>query len=178
MIRCPVCRHEEYEGTLYCSECGNQLWTGTPRADEADGSTTQRFGSQELTDELKAAPGPRDTAAPWTAAPTQIIVRVQGRAQPIHLQGRAEYRVGRRDPKAGNTPELDLAPFKGLELGVSREHALLKQSSRAVTLTDLGSTNGTALNGVRLKPNSPQALRDGDEVRLGKLTLRVFFESG
>ncbi len=149
-----------------------------PRADEAEGSTTQRFGSRELAGVLSAPPSPRETGAPWTHAPKQIIVRVQGHAQPIYLQGREEYRVGRGDPKQGNRLDLDLAPFRGLELGVSREHALLKQSSRAITLTDLGSTNGTAVNGVRLTPNSPQALRDGDELRLGKLTLRVFFESG
>ncbi len=137
MIRCRVCRHEEYEGTLYCSECGNQLWTGMPRADEAEGSTTQRFGSRELAGVLSAPPGPRETGAPWTHAPKQIIVRVQGHAQPIYLQGREEYRVGRGDPKQGNRLDLDLEPFRGLELGVSREHALLKQSSRAITLTDL-----------------------------------------
>jgi FHA domain len=177
VIRCPVCKHEEYEGTLYCSECGNQLWEGTPRPDEGS-ATTQRFGPRELAEQLSSEPQPGEAAAPWTGEPQQIIVRVQGNAQPIYLQGLNEYKVGRGDPKRGSKPDLDLGPFRALEMGVSREHALLKRGSQAITVTDLGSTNGTTVNGVRLAPNSPQALRDGDELRLGKLTLHVFFESG
>ena len=179
MIRCPVCRHEEFDGTLYCSECGNQLWAGAPRPADEDSPTTQRFGPHELSQQISAEPGAGETAGvAWTPAPQQIIVRVQGNALPIYLTGADEYHIGRADPRQGNMPDLDLGPHGALELGVSRDHALLKRSSRAITITDLGSTNGTAVNGVRLAPNSPETLRDGDELRLGKLSLRIFFELG
>ncbi len=56
---------------------------------------------------------------------------------------------------------------------VSRRHARLVIGSGLATLEDLGSKNGTFVNGIRL--SAPVALRDGDEVRVGSvpMTLRV-----
>lgn len=56
---------------------------------------------------------------------------------------------------------------------VSRRHARLLIASGLATLEDLGSKNGTFVNGIRL--SAPVALRDGDEVRVGSvpMTLRV-----
>jgi two-component system cell cycle response regulator len=51
---------------------------------------------------------------------------------------------------------------------ISRRHAVLTTSSRGqAVLTDLGSTNGTLLNGRRLKPHVPCTLNDGDRIRIG-----------
>jgi DNA-binding winged helix-turn-helix (wHTH) protein len=56
---------------------------------------------------------------------------------------------------------------------VSRRHARLVVVAGLATLEDLGSKNGTFVNGIRL--SAPVALRDGDEVRVGAvpMTLRV-----
>ena len=40
-----------------------------------------------------------------------------------------------------------------------------------VFLEDLDSVNGTALNRQRLAPHQPSPVKDGDEIRLGKLVL-------
>jgi len=50
---------------------------------------------------------------------------------------------------------------------VSRCHCRLHQRGDAVFLTDLGSTNGTALNDEALAPNEAFALRSGDRIRVG-----------
>jgi pSer/pThr/pTyr-binding forkhead associated (FHA) protein len=42
---------------------------------------------------------------------------------------------------------------------------------------DLGSANGTYLNGKRLKANSKQALSHGDMISLGKLKIQVLLNS-
>jgi DNA-binding winged helix-turn-helix (wHTH) protein len=57
---------------------------------------------------------------------------------------------------------------------VSRRHARVMVASGLATLEDLGSKNGTFVNGVRL--SSPVALRDGDELRIGQvpMTLKVY----
>jgi DNA-binding winged helix-turn-helix (wHTH) protein len=56
---------------------------------------------------------------------------------------------------------------------VSRRHARLMVAEGLATLEDLGSKNGTFVNGIRLM--SPVALRDGDELRVGSvpMTLKV-----
>lgn len=49
--------------------------------------------------------------------------------------------------------------------GVSRRHARLTRAGEVYTLEDLGSSNGTYLNGERLVERSP--LKSGDQIRLG-----------
>jgi FhaA, N-terminal domain/FHA domain len=48
--------------------------------------------------------------------------------------------------------------------GVSRRHAQIRTKDGASTLTDLGSTNGTNLNG---KPVQSRPLNDGDRITVG-----------
>lgn len=52
---------------------------------------------------------------------------------------------------------------------VSRRHASITWERGQPVIRDLGSTNGTFVNGVRL--TGPQALRDGDTIGLGKVQL-------
>ena len=58
--------------------------------------------------------------------------------------------------------------------GVSRRHARVMVSSGLATLEDLGSKNGTFVNGIRL--TAAIALRDGDQLRIGSvpMTLKIF----
>jgi len=53
--------------------------------------------------------------------------------------------------------------------GVSRYHARFTLSSAGVTVEDLGSKNGTHVNGTRI--TGPVTLADGDQVRLGIIVL-------
>ena len=52
---------------------------------------------------------------------------------------------------------------------VSRHHARILVEGGRATLEDLGSKNGTSLNGERL--GEPRVLQDGDTVRLGHVQL-------
>ena len=54
---------------------------------------------------------------------------------------------------------------------VSREHALVKRTGQKLQITDLGSSNGTFVNGERL--TGSRELSAGDEVRLGGAKLVV-----
>ena len=60
------------------------------------------------------------------------------------------------------------------DAGVSSRHAQLQWTGGALVLTDLGSTNGSFVNGDKLSPHSPRRLKTGDRLRFGKLdyTLR------
>lgn len=160
MIVCATCGHTDYTGTLVCSQCGERLWM--------------------------ASAGPNitittDTRPPPSGAPAsgrrQITVRIRGENVPVVLSGKDEYRIGRADDGTGAPSDLDLSKYRGLELGVSRHHAVLRRSHEGVTIVDQHSTNGSALNGKRLVPDQPYTLTSGDELRLGKLVMRVYFEA-
>jgi molybdenum cofactor synthesis domain-containing protein len=84
--------------------------------------------------------------------------------------------IGRLDRASGSFPEVDLTSYGGLEKGVSRRHAEIIRRGNEVSIKDLGSINGTFLNRNKLIPFLPQVLKSGDELRLGRLTLRVSFQ--
>jgi hypothetical protein len=55
----------------------------------------------------------------------------------------------------------------------SRFHAEVREVQSGLVVVDLGSTNGTFVNGVRLQPNQPHPLRAGDEIKIGSTTLTL-----
>lgn len=60
------------------------------------------------------------------------------------------------------------------EGSISRRHALLERVNRNVVITDLGSTNGTAVNGRQISPVEQRVpVMDGSILTLGDVTLRV-----
>lgn len=56
---------------------------------------------------------------------------------------------------------------------VSRRHCRILKRGGYWLLADLNSRHGTFLNGIRLEPEQPAPLNDGDLVRIGPWTLRV-----
>ena len=56
---------------------------------------------------------------------------------------------------------------------VSRRHARLSLAGKALKVEDLGSTNGTALNGAALASDAPVALQTGAKLRLGDVELSI-----
>jgi pSer/pThr/pTyr-binding forkhead associated (FHA) protein len=65
----------------------------------------------------------------------------------------------------GRTADVVLA-----EATISRAHAAIGWDSEGFFMQDLGSTNGTKLNGQR---SARARLKDGDDLQLGKLQLRI-----
>jgi pSer/pThr/pTyr-binding forkhead associated (FHA) protein len=89
------------------------------------------------------------------------------------LPSGGEAVLGRLDATRGVFPDVDLTPDGGLEGGVSRRHARVHQQKTQFFIEDLGSANGTFLNGQRLTPYLPHPLRDGDEVQLGRVRVQI-----
>ena len=83
--------------------------------------------------------------------------------------------IGRRDPNTNHSPEVDLEPYDALNKGVSRRHASITQQGEALQIVDHGSPNGTYLNGQKLIKEEARILRDGDDIRLGHLVIRITF---
>lgn len=52
---------------------------------------------------------------------------------------------------------------------VSREHCIFEFINNRLTIRDLGSTAGTQVNGVKLNPEMPYYIDDGDKVKIGKV---------
>src|SRR5258706_5424136 len=106
---------------------------------------------------------------------SSILLRMRS-GETVVLDSAEEITLGRADAESGTKPGIDLTPYGAQEHGVSRTHGVLKRGDETLVLVDLGSVNGTHLNGQRLIPNQPRVVRDGDEVRLGMLTFNIYFK--
>jgi pSer/pThr/pTyr-binding forkhead associated (FHA) protein len=168
MIKCADCGSTQYDGTLFCSECGQSLL-------EAPVEPTNILPFSKASRRLTPPPltGFKITSAPEAKKVTFVI---PGSRQHLTVVLKERILIGRADFGGENAPDLDLTPHDGINKGVSREHASLQLSDQGIILRDLGSTNGTILNSSQLPPEQPFLLRSGDEVRFGDLLVHVFFE--
>jgi pSer/pThr/pTyr-binding forkhead associated (FHA) protein len=118
-------------------------------------------------------------------APQESIVL--GAAEAATLRAELGVRPARflvvRSPELeqGDTIEVTAATTVGRDAGTgirlerdefaSARHARLEPRTDGIWIADLGSTNGTFVNGARVM--SAQSLRPGDVVRIGETELRL-----
>jgi len=146
----------------------------TPAADAA--------GTQEAAPAVEPAPvEPAPTpptgaaAAPAVKAKLKLIRGGNRPGQEFPLE-EGNNLVGRWDPETGAFPEVDLEADDP-EAKISRKHALIRVVGDKLTIEDIGSLNGTYVNrGTRLTVGTPQDLKNGDEIIIGKTFLRVVVE--
>ena len=72
---------------------------------------------------------------------------------------------------------LDLSAYNAVQHGVSRHHCQLYRRGVQLVVTDLGSTNGTFLNGDELLPHRDYVVAHNDKLILGTLHLIVSFSA-
>jgi hypothetical protein len=83
-----------------------------------------------------------------------------------------EITIGRVDPHRGIRPDIDLSKFDPASR-ISRRHARITSRGGQFYVEDLGSANGTFVNGrTRLKPQEPYPLVNGDVIKFGETTLK------
>jgi len=102
-----------------------------------------------------------------------IALRIVDSDEIIHLGGRSEVTLGRIVEGQPILPDIDLSPYEAYAHGVSRLHAAIKVTPQRVTIMDLGSSNGTRVNGQKIVPHVEYPLKNHDVVALGKLKIQV-----
>ncbi len=161
-LRCPKCQQTYLLEALICPRCGN--------LDVNSNKTVNFFGLiKELVTRVKQPVGNA-----FAAVQKPIVFEVNGAqlelpVAGVLIVGRASKIVG--DPQ----PDVDLNTFDAEALGVSRRHVKIVREHDLTYLSDIGSKNGTFLNTHPLAIGSRRILRDGDELRLGHLKIKVTF---
>ncbi len=147
MISCPLCQAQHLPNTLFCDQCGTAL-TNAARAGHAP-------------DAARSTPS------------LHIVVQATGMALDLPLTD--EIVIGRKDTDTGIRPNVDLGILGDTSFSVSRAHARVHRVGTIVQIEDLGSTNGTWLQGKRLSTNRPVSLEDDKayEVIVGTVHLTL-----
>jgi pSer/pThr/pTyr-binding forkhead associated (FHA) protein len=117
------------------------------------------------------------TDAPGIPASSQIELQIRSEPPMVFcLQAPiAEgYIIGRSDPTHSSyVPDVDLVNCNGAEHGVSRRHAALVRYNDTICLIDLNSSNGTFVNGEKLRGDTPYTLHPDDKIRFGTLYVYI-----
>jgi len=165
MVVCSSCNTPNVEGTLFCAECGAYLGDLESNATDPVGIKINDWGG-DTADNARPSPSPG-------SGPLAINLLIGDKQRVVHVALHKPIHVGRLDPGGNVFPEIDLTADGGVELGVSRRHARILKREQRIFVEDLGSSNGTYVNGQKLAPYFPEVLSDGDELRLGKLPIKI-----
>lgn len=166
---CGTCGAANGPGEMYCEDCGAAL-----------GDSPSGAGGDIPTPNIGDVPPPI-TAPPAPAVPTTpaqaVAAAVAGKPRlesPSNGQtfvlAKDENAVGRRSPVDGIFPEVDLTEAD-IDSYISRRHGKIIMGEQGPVYEDLGSSNGSFHNGVRLQQGVQAVLREGDRLRLGKTEL-------
>lgn len=187
MIFCEKCFGENRDGTLFCEQCGTSLLPGSAVASAVAPSLGPSLAPLTppivpRTDMTPATPpliqrqlasGPRagEQSSAGSAVRRIRLRLTNGKA--FELSGKSTYLIGRYDADNEQVPDVDLAEWNGAACGVSRRHAMIHADADGVYIEDLESLNETIRNGFRLLPHQKYQLADGDDLRLGSISVLV-----
>jgi pSer/pThr/pTyr-binding forkhead associated (FHA) protein len=166
MITCRVCNNQEFYGAFFCSECGSQIAHLT--GNEVD---TFVFPAQSRDLSLDIS-----NTIPKDILETQdLILFYPEQERMLDLPDQDEFTIGRYVEGQVIAPDVDLNPFDAFDKGVSRLHATIRinRQNKKVFVIDLGSANGSCVNGYEIPANSEVPLNNGDVLTLGKFNLKV-----
>jgi len=190
---CPVCATPRVAAARFCEVCRYDFTTTTPVAAATPEATAPTAAAPPaVAAEIPAALPPQSAPAPppgaepvpqrWDAVvavdpsldkdpdPTQPCpVGQPERIFPLDLD---DNLLGRRDDRREIRPEIMI-----VDPGVSHRHlSFRRRDDGGFCALELGSTNGTALNGTPLEPGIQMPLKDCDQLTLGcwtRITIRA-----
>jgi hypothetical protein len=168
MMVCPNCKHNNMAGAMFCAECGAQLLG-------KDSLTTQNISTEKF-----ASATPKSTQDVYQSFDGQDAwgsIHLLDTGQVLPLTSRNEFTLGRISEGQPIMPDIDLSPYQAYAGGVSRLHAIIKRDGDRILFMDLGSANGSYINGKRLQPNAEQYINHGDIVALGKLKMQILIKN-
>jgi hypothetical protein len=169
MVLCSDCHHGNLLGAIFCSECGGRLVYPDMKGANQNPDVSPKSVPREI-DTGHPKRQPQKGREPF------ISLLIIHSGQVIPLVGRDEFTLGRSDSTQPLQPDVDLNPHDAYQKGVSRIHASIRIDQQ-VTLQDLGSSNGTRINGQEIASNVPLPLSHGDVLTLGNLNIQVFIHT-
>lgn len=157
---CVVCNQMNPPGTKECLKCTAPLRVSATVL--LSGQVRQQISQQSQITQGEMAPG-------------TIGLHFVGRKKPLVIPIDDTLILG-RDAGDGVANLVDLTRYRAGLLGVSRQHAAIHAGDNGYVIEDLNSTNGTWVNETPLKPETPFALANGDNIRLGELIIYLYFK--
>ncbi|MBN1120490.1 MAG: FHA domain-containing protein [Anaerolineae bacterium] len=131
----------------------------------------ERAGTELTYHPLPYLPGPEDEYLLKTPWRIELELQTdQEKTMVVGLDLYGDIILGRGESQEGRII-LDLEPYGAKELGISREHLMLRPSEQRLFAIEQGSTNGTTINGVSAGRGIVIELHNDDLLALGNMIL-------
>ena len=151
---CTQCGYRNPQEAKFCAQCGHAL---SKPLDATTGSLPQQLEPADVAEARIDADGVRRDLEPGTA----LLVAVRG------PNIGARFLLDKDVVTVGRHPDSDI--FLD-DITVSRRHAEFRRAADTFIVADVGSLNGTYVNGTRTEQ---QALVNADHVQIGKFRLQA-----
>jgi len=157
---CPECHHKNPNNVLMCEQCGALL-------DEEDAAFQTIVSRQNIN---------LESVKPETtnklSEEGKLVLHIEEKS--ITLSVKKIFILGRKTPDKSSGSLVNLTPFDAYKKGVSRNHAQIRLGDDGyLKVTDLGSNNGTFINGKKITHLQPHTLHNGDKLRLSELVIHI-----
>lgn len=192
LIPCPYCGADIENDSHYCDQCGAQLLQCPKCGEFRKGKFCPTCGVPT------SAPGGTPAGQPAPAGQPQQPVQPRQPQQPVQPAPPVQpprpqqQATGTALPPADNGPTCLRADALGITLSlkpgavigrvngdyvaqvctlqyISGTHARIDRGANMQwTITDLGSRNGTTVNGIQCQPNTPVPFKIGDQIRFAR----------
>lgn len=176
MIVCPNCHHKELPGALFCSECGARLISLDYLTTQSIKKTNTDNLNETIVEDSQDSISTHDDIFSKQAISSDLALYLIEAKQTLQLAGRSEFTLGRVAEGQPILPDVDLSPFDAYAQGVSRLHAALKLNKNRVAIMDLGSSNGTRVNGQKIVPHVDYPINHNDQIALGKFRIQILIK--
>ena len=182
-MKCPFCQGVIDDDSRYCDLCGKHLMfcpecrqpkkgTSCPRCGELLVSAEEFFAAHNQGNASVPAAAPKPAGQAGSAGPKPLekidfgqifdaLLTLKGEDMTLYVK---EGEFGRN---GGIFPELGSYKY------VSGRHGKLAFEDGEWKICDLGSTNGTAIDGVKLEKNKWYTLRKGQKLKIATLKFTV-----
>lgn len=159
--KCPTCGHVNPPQELLCFACMADISSVSPAGVPAAGSPVQAKAASPTKEELPKVPADAP-CRPEAPPPPEVLKTVRDARSRLQIRfGEIVFTV--EDGETIGRFERG-KEFLAHVTTVSRQHARFKRTAAGWFVEDLGSTNGTFVNGVRLGPGQPQIVKPGDRI--------------
>jgi hypothetical protein len=146
----------------------DELLKNIPEIEELKAQEGAGGAHTGVTVERPVTEPPRPAAPQQAEAVAYFISKASGNVFPVF---KSDSLIGRYDSVTGQTPEVDLT-HEDSARNISRRHArLVLKEGKPFVAEEIGTMNGTYLNGQRLQTGILTPIKDGDELTLCRLGL-------
>jgi hypothetical protein len=159
---CPNCGSKYHVLRLYCKECGCVM----PQTLTGSGEVTKLFPNNQ------ASPIDLVWGRSYFHKKAHLVLLKDASGEMVRVPFDISPAFVGRDV---TRPALLFRGSEADEAGISRVHARLDRFTTTLCVTDLGSTNGTFVDGRRLSPQVACVLHNESALQFGRLLVWVKF---